>query len=436
MKLKVNKEVNPHFEEFLFDWDKKYYFLVGGYGSSKSYHAGLKIILKCLAETRKVLVVRQVYDTLRESTYDMLMDIINDLEVGNYIKATTSPLKIVFHNGSEIIFKGLDKADKLKSIHNISIVWIEECSEITYVGFKELLGRARHPKLPIHFVLTSNPVSKDNWSYKHFFIDETDLLNPIKTLDDNRLYKERIIRTEDTFYHHSTADDNYFLPDSYTETLDELKTYDPDLYRIARLGRYGLVGKKVLPQAKVKEHDWILAKISNIPSRWYRVGMDFGFENSFNAVIRCVIDDKNKDLYIWWEYYKNQMTDVETIEDKEFQTLKEYDELIIADSAEPKTIKFYNQSGYKMRGAKKGPGSRIQNIKKMKRFKNIYISNQCSNAVKEFTTLTYLEDRDGKIIEDEFTIDPHTVEATWYAIDNYTVADLKERNNYSGKGRR
>ncbi|MED0899622.1 hypothetical protein, partial [Bacillus licheniformis] len=28
------KEVNPHFEDFLFDWNQKFQLLVGGYGSS------------------------------------------------------------------------------------------------------------------------------------------------------------------------------------------------------------------------------------------------------------------------------------------------------------------------------------------------------------------------------------------------------------------
>ena len=28
----MEKEVNPHFEDFLFDWDQKFQFLVGGYG--------------------------------------------------------------------------------------------------------------------------------------------------------------------------------------------------------------------------------------------------------------------------------------------------------------------------------------------------------------------------------------------------------------------
>lgn len=61
------KKVNPAFEDFLFDWTKRYYFVVGGYGSGKSYHTALKIILKLSAEKRTCLVVRQVYDTIRES---------------------------------------------------------------------------------------------------------------------------------------------------------------------------------------------------------------------------------------------------------------------------------------------------------------------------------------------------------------------------------
>ena len=44
----IEKEVNPRFEDFVFDWDYSTYLLVGGYGSSKSYHIALKIILKLL----------------------------------------------------------------------------------------------------------------------------------------------------------------------------------------------------------------------------------------------------------------------------------------------------------------------------------------------------------------------------------------------------
>ena len=135
----IVKEVNPHFEDFIFDWKHKYYFLVGGYGSSKSYHVALKILLKLLQEKRTALVVREVYETIRESCFALFEEIIADLGLENKIQSPTSPMQIRFPNGSKIIFKGMDKPEKLKSIHNVSIIWLEECSEIKYEGLKNLL---------------------------------------------------------------------------------------------------------------------------------------------------------------------------------------------------------------------------------------------------------------------------------------------------------
>ena len=153
--------------------------------------------------------------------------------------------------------------------------------------------------------------------------------------------------------------------------------------------------------------------------------MDFGFETSYNALIRMAIDDDEKILYIYWEYYKNQMTDDKTaIEIAEFKDTKE---LIRADSAEPKTIKFYRQEGFNITGAKKFPGSRLQNTKKVKRFRKIVCSSNCTNTINELEELTFAENKDGEIIEDEFNIDPHTFSAIWYGLDGYEVSDLKEQ---------
>ena len=41
------------------------------------------------------------------------------------------------------------------------------------------------------------------------------------------------------------------LPKDYIEELEKMKTYDSDLYRVARLGRYGVNGTRVLPQFQV-----------------------------------------------------------------------------------------------------------------------------------------------------------------------------------------
>ncbi|MCR8980905.1 PBSX family phage terminase large subunit [Brevibacillus laterosporus] len=416
----IEKEVNPHFEDFLFDWDYKFYFLVGGYGSSKSYHVALKLILKLLEEKRTALVVREVYDTHRDSTYSLLEEIVIDLGLEGKVKPMTSPMQIKFPNGSKIIFKGMDKPVKLKSINNISIIWIEECSEVKYEGFKELTGRMRHPTLPLHMLLSTNPVSTANWCYKYFFKDAK---KKHFILDDQDLYQDRIVMIKNTYYHHSTADDNLFLPPSYIEQLEELKIHDPDLHRIARKGQFGVNGVVVLPQFQTKPHSEVMDAISSIRKPIMRVGMDFGFQTSYNALLRLAVDHTEKILYIYWEYYKNQMTDDRTAEEiDEFRVSKE---LIKADSAEPKTIRFFRQKGFNMKAAKKFQGSREQYTKKIKRFKKIICSDQCPNTIEELKELTFAVDKQGELLEDEFTIDPHTLSAIWYALDDYEVSDLK-----------
>lgn len=432
----LSKSVNEHFREFVGDWNSRFYFLLGGYGSSKSYHIALKIILKCIREKRKVLVIREVYETIRESCFSLFEELAEDLHLTDdkhgqpVMRFVQSPMKIKFKNGSQIIFKGMDKPAKLKSINGVTIIWIEEASELKYAGYKELLGRARHPFLSIHFILSENPVDKENWTYKQFFRDEE---NNRFVMDDEELYKKRIIRTKDTYYHHSTVDDNHFLPASYIEQLDEIRSYDPDLYRIARLGHFGINGTKVLPQFEVaKSHQEVMSKVASIPDKFKFNGMDFGFETSYNAVVRMAVDDQQKILYIYWEYYKNRMTD-----DKTAKELREFglDKVqIVADCEDPKAIAFYRQNGFRMRGCHKFPGSRLANTRKIKRFHRIVCSPDCLNTIKELSTLIYSKDRQDRPIYDQFNIDPHTFSAIWYALDNYEVADIKQIPRNSRRG--
>ena len=167
--MKIVKKISPAFEDFVFNWDYEQYLLIGGYGSGKSYHIAFKLILKLLEETRKVLVVRQVYDTIYESCYDLLKEILDGMNLlaydyndfkkrKNKCVALKSPLRILFPNGSQIIFKGMDNPEKVKSINGVSIVWLEECSEISQDGYTELLGRIRTPDVSMHFILSCNPI--------------------------------------------------------------------------------------------------------------------------------------------------------------------------------------------------------------------------------------------------------------------------------------
>lgn len=380
--------------------------------------------MKLTQEKRTCLVVREVFTTIRESCFSLFWEICYSLDLENYVTFTKSPMQILFKNGSKIIFRGLDKPAKLKSIHDISLIWIEECAEIKYPAFKQLLGRLRHPSLKLYMILSTNPVSTSNWTYEHFF------KNP--KFDDKELYEKKIVCLDDVYYHHSTIDDNFFLPDDYRQELEDMKTYDPDLYRIARLGRFGVNGVKVLPQFEIKSHAEVMKVVEKIPRRFKFVGLDFGFVTSFNSCIRCAVDDVNKWLYIYWNWYEKGLTD-DQIVDRLDEFIKTR-EVIRCDSAEPKTIRYLQKNGINATGCKKFAGSRLYNIRKIKRFKKIICSDSCKFAIQELAELTFSKDKNDNLIEDEFNIDSHCFDALAYALETYDVTDLKYVFNKSDLG--
>ena len=454
--MDIVKSVAPIYEDFLFDWYYERYLSIGGYGSGKSYHIALKIILKCLQERRKVLVVREVYDTLYESCFDLFREILEDMDLlagEEYNKIERrfkvvrkkSPMEYSFPNGSRIIFKGMDKTEKVKSLNGVSIIWLEECSEIKYDGYKELLGRIRTPDVSMHFILSCNPVGKENWVYRHFFVKIDDKGRESVILDDEELYKKKCIVKNGVYYLHTLSDDNPFLPIAYIKRLDEIKSYDEPLWRVARLGRFGANGTRVLPQLVVAEQAGIFTKmVKDLGPENQYFGFDFGFEESYNAVISMSVDLRSSILYIWDEIYVNHVTDDKMAKSEKMLALKDrlnrykasgINKMIIADNEDPKAIAYYRQQGYQIRSCRnKFAGSRLSNTRKIKRFKMIYVSPKCKNVIRELRDLTYKKDSKGNVIYDEFNIDPHSFSAIWYALDTVTVADPKDREFNSRKG--
>ena len=454
--MKITKKISPAFDDFVFNWDYEQYLLLGGYGSGKSYHTAFKIILKLLEEKRKALVVRQVYDTIQESCYDLFCEILDEMGLltsspyeyrknRNLVLALKSPLRFNFHNGSKIIFKGLDKPEKVKSINNVSIVWLEECSEINFMAYEELLGRIRTPHVSMHFILSCNPVGKENWVYKHFFRDLDEDGDDIVIMDENKLYEKKCIVKNGVYYHHSLPTDNPWLPWQYLKRLDGLQKFDNHLYMVARWGRFGATGTRVLPQLMVATDAKKFVKaVQDLGPANYYYGFDFGFEESYNAVVSMAVDTKKGYLYIFDEIYINHVTDDKMANLDEMQDLKQrllgynadgYRKQIVADNEDPKAISYYRQQGFPIRACRnKFAGSRLSNTRKIKRFRKIIVSPKCKNTIRELKDLTYKKDPKGNVVYDQFNIDPHTFSAIWYGLDNVTVADVKDKQFYSKAG--
>ena len=220
--------------------------------------------------------------------------------------------------------------------------------------------------------------------------------------------------------------------------LDDLKNYDYPLYMVARWGRFGATGTRVLPQLRIAQNPARFKKTIEAlgPENQY-FGFDFGFEESYNAVISMSVDLKRSILYIWDEIYINKITDDAFANQPEMQALKErldiyneqgYNKMLVADNEDPKAISYYRQNGFRIRACRnKFAGSRLSNTRKIKRFRRIVVSPKCKNTIRELKDLTYKKDAKGNVVYDQFNIDPHSFSASWYALDIVTVADVKDK---------
>ena len=140
-------------------WDKhRYLVLKGGGGSGKSIFAGRKILERAATEPgHRFLVVRKVAKTLRTSCFNQLKSQAYEYyedQVEKIPKGESSDMYITFRNGSQILFAGLDDVEKLKSIFDITGIWIEEASEVLESDFNQLDIRLR-TQCPYYLQLSS-----------------------------------------------------------------------------------------------------------------------------------------------------------------------------------------------------------------------------------------------------------------------------------------
>ena len=354
-RIKKEKLNSKYFNDWMLaninDYSKRYNVYYGGGGSGKSYGAVQKIVLKAKFNTRKVLVVRKVGNTLRQSIWAVVKSILT--KSGTPYKENKSDMTLTLDNGSVFLFKGIDDPEKIKSIADITDIVIEEASELTLDDFTQLDIRLRPVEECPQIYLMFNPVSKANWVYEHWF------LNP----PDNALVIQSSYR------------DNKFLSDEYRETLENLKKTNPAYYKIYCLGEFATLDKLVFPIITKR-----LISEQEIKGLKFFVGCDFGFINDPTAIVYGYYDKPHKVVYITGEYFKKGMTNDEIA--KVLMDLGLSKEQIIADSAEKKSIEEIKRLGCsRIKPADKGPDSIIHGLQWLQQH-TIVIDERCTGLIE------------------------------------------------------
>lgn len=397
LTVKINKKIfNDIYYPHLSEYDKRFNIYYGGGGSGKSHFVVQKIIYKYLKyPNRKCLVIRKIGNTLRDSIYALFKSVLSDWDLYNDVEFRDTLLTISFPNGSQIIFRGLDDSEKIKSIANIDDIVIEEATDITLEDFSQLNLRLRskNPYNQIHLIY--NPVSKSNWVYEYWHT---------RKLDEST-----------TMVLHTTYQDNKFLPADYIQSLEEMKETNLTYYKIYALGQFATLDKLVFNNWQVHSFDYheLIRENENIKAVF---GLDWGYTNDPTAFICALVDYVDKRLYIFDEFQERGLLNNQIAE--KIISMGFSKEIIVADGAEPKSIDELYRNGIKrIKGARKGADSIINGIQFIQQFE-VIIHPNCEHIAEEFQNYTWQKDKNGIYINKPIDRYNHGIDALRYALED------------------
>lgn len=404
IRLNINpsKVFNRHIYDHLFDYDTFTEVHYGGASSGKSHGVFQKIVIKALKnwkKPRKILVLRKVGATVRDSVFADVQSTLSYFGIINMCKINMSAFRIELPNGAEFIFKGMDNPEKIKSIKGISDVVMEEASEFTLDDYTQLTLRLRdkaHKQKQIYLMF--NPVSKANWVYNAFFVK----------------------KPKNTVVYQTTYKDNRFLDALTRENIEELANRNEAYYKIYALGEFATLDKLVFPKytkALLNKDD--LRQITSY------FGLDYGFINDPSAFMHVKIDDDRKRLYVVEEYVKKGLTNDKIAES--ITTLGYAKEQIRADSAEKKSNQELRNLGIsRVIDVKKGAGSVMQGIQYLLQYEWI-VDERCVKTIEELENYTWKKDKaTNEYINEPVDSYNHCLDAIRYAIqDKITKSKIK-----------
>lgn len=213
-----DKVFTPVFHR-LWNCDKRFLINYGGTGSSKSFSAAQKEVLKsCEIHNRTFLVLRKTASTLRDSVIPSFRRRISELKLTQFFTYNKSDRELTNNvTGTKIVFRGLDDPEKMKSFEGLQRIMMEEASEFEHEDMFEINRRARGVP-DIQITICFNPIHENHWLKKHYF--------------DEPLLNAEII--------HSTYRDNPFLTEEDRAEIEWMKKFNYNQYRIYALGEWGI----------------------------------------------------------------------------------------------------------------------------------------------------------------------------------------------------
>lgn len=259
---KISEIVGKGYDDF---WNskKRYRVLKGGKASKKSTTTALNFIFRLMKyKNSNLLVVRQVMNTHRDSTFAQLKWAQEQLKVSHLWSNTVSPMEMTFiPTGQKILFRGFDDVLKLASTTvskgYLNFVWIEEAFEIANEADFDKLDLSA-PRGAVgdglfkQTTITFNPWSETHWLKKRFFDKPYENCDVFST---NYLINE-------------------FLDKTDIAVFENMKKSNPRKYDVAGLGNWGISEGLVYENYEIGSIDIDEKDIGNWKNFF---GLDYGY---------------------------------------------------------------------------------------------------------------------------------------------------------------
>ena len=417
-EIRLSEKIGPAFYDVahdVFRHGHTHYDFSGGRGSLKSSTVSVLVPLLLINNPgTHALVLRKVANTIRDSVYAQYIWAIGELGMAAYWEAKVSPMELIYKpTGQKIMFRGADDPMKIKSIKvpfgYIAVTHFEEKDQ--FAGRAEirniLQSTMRGGSKYWNFESYNPPISRDNWANKDSLEERSDRL----------CHKSTYLEAPQEW-----------LGEQFLAEAEHLKETNERAYQHEYLGIPTGNGGSVFENLELRE---ITDDEISTFDRIYN-GVDWGFFPDPWAFNRCYYDAARRKLYIFSEKTENKKRNEETAQmllDDGFTR----EDLITADSAEPKSVADYQKYGLRCVRARKGPGSVERSMQWLQRLESIVIdSKRCPDTAAEFIGYEYERNREGEIISGYPDANNHHIDAVRYSTESiWNKPGQTERREYT-----
>ena len=367
----------------LFDTDWREAAVYGGRYSLKSHTVARYLLIRARMAKTRILCAREFQNSISESSHQLLSDLIRLYKLNDFYITDKSIVNTVI--GSEFVFKGLHHNEQsIKSLEGIDIAWVEEAQTISNSSIEILTPTVRKPGSQI--VYTYNRLLEDDPVHK-------------------RLVLEGRPHTLVINVNYDLAERYGFLPQVIKDEIEDDKTNRPSLYKHKWLGEPSSTERKIYK-------NWNIVETIPHEARLERYGLDFGYSNDPTAIIAI--------YYYNGGYILDEVAFQRGLSNKQIaDVLKQVDTaVVIADSAEPKSIDELREFGLSVMPVVKGRDSVEQGIQFVQRQK-ISVTKRSFNVWDEYMRYLWMEDKDGKIVNKPEHQWSHSMDAIRYGFDGF-----------------